>query len=204
MRCARFMLLPALVVLLAGCGASAPLRYHSLTSAGIGPGPSGAAMMLVEVLPVAIPERLSRDDVMITGPDGQPDLRGGDRWAAPLADEIRQLLDDALWRGLRAADVYAAPPLPGTVGLPHYRLVLRLERLDAPVAGQAVAEASWTIRRLPQGAQAFCRSSAVATITGLGTSASVTAMGQASMNLAKTVANSLERLSLEAADPCSG
>lgn len=188
--------------LLAGCGASTPLRYHALAPGAAAPGPTGGAALLVEVLPVSVPERLNRDEVVLTTPGGQPDLRAGDRWAAPLADEMRQMVGDALWRRLRAADVYGAPPLPGSAGLPQYRLALRIERLDATPGGQALAEASWTLRRLPQGAQAFCRSGAAETVAGTDTAAAVTALGHAAARVAAAVAVSLDRLNAGAADPC--
>ena len=192
----------ALTALLAGCGASTPLRYHALAPGAAAPGPSGGAAVLVEVLPVAVPERLNREEVVLTAPGGQPELRGNDRWAAPLADEMRQMVDDALWRRLRAADVYGAPPLPGSAGLPQYRLALRVERLDATPGGQAVAEASWTLRRLPQGAQAFCRSGTAEAVAGTDTAGAVAAMGHAASRLAAAVAASVERLNSGAADPC--
>lgn len=197
--------LPMIVAtLLTGCGASTPLRHHALAPGAAAPGPSGGAALLVEVLPVGMPERLNRDEVVLSTPGGQPDLRGNDRWAAPLADEMRQMVDDALWRHLRAADVYGAPPLPGSAGLPQYRLALRVERLDAIPGGQALAEASWTLRRLPQGAQAFCRSGSAEPVAGAETAAAVAALGRAASRLAEAVAVSVERLNSGAADPCGG
>lgn len=195
--------LPVVVAaLLTGCGASTPLRYHALAPGAAAPGPSGGAALLVEVLPVSVPERLNRDEVVVNTPGGQPELRGNDRWAAPLADEMRQMVDDALWRRLRAADVYGAPPLPGSAGLPQYRLALRVERLDATPGGQAVAEASWTLRRLPQGAQAFCRTGAAEAVAGSDTAGAVAALGRAASRLSAAIAISVERLNSGAADPC--
>ena len=195
----------ALAVALAGCGASTPLRYHALATGASSPAPSGGAQVLVEVLPVAVPERVNREEVVLTTIGGALDLRAGDRWAAPLADEMRQVVDEALWRRSRAADVYAAPPPPGAAGaLPQYRLALRLERLDTTPDGQAVAEASWTLRRLPQGAQAFCRSGAAETVAGTDTAAAVAALSRATRTVAERIADSLERLNSGPTDPCGG
>lgn len=196
----------ALVVALTGCGASTPLRYHALATGAADPAPSGGAQVLVEVLPVAVPERVNREEVVLTTAGGALDLRAGERWAAPLADEMRQVVDEALWRRSRAADVYAAPPPPSSVAgaLPQYRLALRLERLDATPGGQAVAEASWTLRRLPQGAQAFCRSGAAETVAGTDTAAAVAALSRAARTIVERMADSLERLNVGTADPCGG
>lgn len=199
--------LPAalLVLALAGCGASTPLRYHTLGQDAAAPLPSGGAALLVEVLPVAVPERVNREEVVLNGPGGTLDVRGADRWAAPLADEMRQMVDDALWRRLRAADVYAAPPSPTATGaLPQYRLALRLERLEAAPGAQATTEASWTLRRLPQGAQAFCRAGATAPVADATAAAAVAALSQTAARVAEAVAASLDRLQAGAADPCGG
>lgn len=198
---ARLALPAALMLALSACGASTPLRYHALSTAA-GAQPAGGAALLVEVLPVAVPERVNREEVVLVTAQGGLEVRSGDRWAAPLADEMRQLVDDALWRRLRAADVYAAPPAPATGGLPQYRLALRLERLDASPGRQAVAEASWTLRRLPQGAQAFCRSGTAEAVAGPGAEPAVAALSKAAARVADAVAASLERLNAGTADVC--
>lgn len=190
-----------LVAALAGCGGSTPLRYHALSGGGGPPLASGRAALLVEVLPVAVPERINREEVVLTGGDGRLDVRGGDRWAAPLADEIRQLVDESLWRTLRAADVYAAS-IPAAGGLPQFRLALRLERLEAVPGRQAVAEAGWTLRRLPQGQSAICRTGISEPLDGSSVESAVAGLSRASARLAEAVAASLERLHAGSADPC--
>ena len=194
---------------LSGCGASPPLRYHALSE---GPGVSessvnGGAAMLVEMLPVAIPERLNRDEIVLNGPGGRLDVLDGERWAAPLADEIRQSVDDALWRRLRAADVYLAPVAPANSALPQYRLALRIERLDAQPGQGAVVEASWTARRLPQGAATVCRASFATPFavggTGNGADQAVAALTEATARMARSVASSLDRLNHGNIDPCA-
>jgi len=113
--------------------------------------------MLVEVLPIALPERLNRDEMVLTAENGSLSVRDNDHWAAPLSDEIRQMVADALWRQDGAADVYRAPIPAGATSLPQYRLSLRVERFEA--AAQATVEASWSLRKLPQGEAVVCRSS---------------------------------------------
>lgn len=200
-RLAASLLLAATV---AGCGASTPLRYHALSSGGGGPLASGSAALLVEVLPIAVPERINREEVVLTGANGQLDVRSGDRWAAPLADEMRQLVDESLWRHLRAADIYVAPVVPTGTGLPQYRLALRLERLEAIPGHQAVAEASWTMRRLPQGQPAICRAGISEPLSGATAEAAVAGLAGASARLAEAVAASLGRLHAGTGNPCEG
>ena len=202
--CRRMAALLLLAVPLAGCGASTPLRYHALSSGGGAPLASGSAALLVEVLPIAVSERINREEVVLTGPDGQLDVRSGDRWAAPLADEMRQLVDESLWRQLRAADIYVAPVAPASTGLPQYRLALRVERLEAVPGRQAVAEASWTLRRLPSGQPAICRTGTSEALSSSSAEAAVAGLARASARLAEAVAASLGRLHAGTGNPCEG
>jgi len=187
---------------LAGCGTSAPVRYHALAGrAPLSDETHGSAKMLIEVLPVAIPERINREEIVLTGADGRLDIRDGERWAAPPADEFRQAVDDALWRLLRAADTYAAPVAPGG-GLPQYRLALRIERFDAIPERAAMVEGSWTVRRRPEGQAAVCRAGFVVPVAASVGSATA-ALAEGTRRLAEEVAASLGRLHAGKADPCA-
>lgn len=195
--------LAAATLILAACGASPPVRYHTLTGAApAAVSARGGAALLVEVLPIAIPERINREEIVFAGTGSTLELRDSERWAAPLADEFRQAIDDALWRRLRAADIYVAPVPPGS-SVPQYRLAVRIERLDVVPGRIAVVEGSWTARRLPQGKPAVCRAGFAATPTALTTEASVAALAEGTARLADAVTDSLERLESGADDPCA-
>jgi len=190
---------------LAGCGSSPPPRYHALSggAASVDSAGMGSAAMLVELLPPALPERLNRQDLVLGGAEGRPvEVRDGDRWAAPLADEMRQIVADALWRRLRAADTYRAPVALAASPLPQYRLALRIERFDATPGRQALVEGSWTVRRLPQGGPAVCRAGFVVALPGTSPDEAVAALTDGATRLARTVAVSLDRLHRGEADPC--
>lgn len=176
---------------LAGCGTSPAPRYHALGLASDVQG-SGSAARLVEVLPVGVPERLNRDEMVLTTTAGQLDVRDGDHWAAPLPDEIRHILDDALWRYLRAADVYQAPVAPGADGVPHYRLALQIERFAATPGRSAIVEGSWTVRVLPQGKSVTCRAGISVPLSGLTADAAVAALSEGMGRLARLVSDSIE------------
>ena len=194
----------ALLVLLglAGCGTSAPVRYHALAGNAVPLHETQAsAAILVEVLPVTIPERINREEIVLTGKDGRLDIREGERWAAPLADEFRQAVDDALWRLLRAADTYAAPVAPGG-GLPQYRLALRIERFDAIPERAAMVEGSWTVRRRPEGQAAVCRAGFVVPAAASVETAAA-ALAEGTRRLAEAVVASLSHLQAGKADPCA-
>ncbi|PKU25087.1 PqiC family protein [Telmatospirillum siberiense] len=190
-----------LVAALGGCGTSAPPRYHALGLVQPAPA-SGSARRLVEILPVAVPERLNREEVVLTGAGGQLDVRDGDHWAAPLPDEIRHILTDALWRRLRAADVYQAPVSPGAGGVPQYRLALQIERFEAVPGRSAVVEGSWTARRLPQGASATCRAGITVALPALTADAATAALSDGTSQLARLIADSIDGLEQGVASVC--
>jgi hypothetical protein len=176
---------------LGGCGTSVPVRYYTLTPPSA-PVASGAARMLVEVLPVAMPERLNRPELVLNGPEGRLEVRQSDRWVAPLADEIAQVVDEALWRKLAAADSYRAPTASST--LPQYRLSLHVERFDADPDLAATVDASWTIRRLPQGLSATCRARVKAALASFSPQGAAGGLALASADLAGLIADSLAHL----------
>jgi hypothetical protein len=182
-----------LAITLNGCGSSSPPRYHGLTIAAPTQS-SGSARLLVEILPVALPERLNREEMVLTGAAGQLDVRDTDHWAAPLSDEIRQILTDSLWGYLRAADVYLAPVVPGAGGLASYRLALRVERFEAMPGHRAAVEGSWTVRLLPQGPPATCRANITVPLPDLTPDAAAAALSTATGQLARQVADSVGRL----------
>jgi hypothetical protein len=195
---------PLLAVLLAGlvgCGSSEPIHYHSLARPAA-PTPSGEARLLIEVLPVSVPERVNRSEIVFLQPSGSLDVRATDQWGAPLSDEIGQLVDDALWQALRAADSYRAP-VPVTVGsLPQYRLALHVERFDAVADGAATIDASWSVRRLPQGTAATCRIHLSESLPSATSEAAVRALSQASLRMAAALADSVGRLDSVAGSVC--
>lgn len=187
----RLLFCALLAVGLSACGASPATRYHTLAGPS-GPAAGGGAERLVEVLPVALPGRVDRAALVLSGADGGLTVRDADRWAGPLAEELRAVIDEALWRAARAADVYAAP-LPGSA-LPQYRLAARIDRFDAVPGAAATVEASWTLRRLPRGASAACRAAFSAPLAGDSADAAAVALAAASRRLADAMADSLTRL----------
>lgn len=186
---------------LAGCAASPPTRYHALTQP-LQPAAGGDVRMLVELLPIAVPERLNRDEMVLTDADGGISVRDQDHWAAPLSDEIRQIVADALWRKAGAADEYRAPLPSESSRLPQYRMAVRVERFAAGPGHGALVEASWSVRRLPEGDSAVCRGSFSDGGSAETPDAAARELSAATLHLAQAVAISLDRLNAGAADRC--
>jgi hypothetical protein len=197
----RLALLPLVLLALTACGSSPPVHYYALSSPSHPPA-SGAARMLVELLPVVVPERVNHERVVVGGAGDRLDLRDDDQWAAPLADEIRHVVAEALWQRLRAADVYQAPVASASDRRPQYRLALRIERFDALPGRSAVVEASWTARKVPQGPSSICRAGFAAPLVDATTAAAVAALSDATGRLAEAIADALARLDQGIADSC--
>lgn len=198
----RFAILVLAGIPLAGCAGSPPVHYHALVKPALPPATGGNARMLVELLPIALPERLNREEMVLTGDNGRIEVRDGDRWAAPLSDEIRQIVADALWLRVGAADIYRAPIPQTASGLPQYRLSLRIERFEAVPGRSAQVEGSWTARKLPQGEAAVCRASFSQDLPARVPEAAALALSAAVVRLAETVAVSLERLNQGQGNKC--
>jgi len=201
MKSVQTALLALAVLTLSGCGSSPPVHYHALNAASP-PQSSGSARLLVEILPIALPERLDRVEMVLSTSAGQLDVRDSDHWAAPLSDEVRQLLSDALWDRLQASDTYQAPVAANASGLSQYRLALRIERFEAVPGRNALVQGSWTARRLPQGQSATCRASISVPLPATSTEAAATALSDGTAQLSRLVADSIDRLNQNNSNAC--
>lgn len=212
---------------LAGCGASPPVRYHTLSAPPTAEKTiSGSARALVELLPIAIPERLNRQEMVLGGNGSGPGLvevADTQRWAGNPADEIRQVLTSVLWSRLRAIDVYQAPPPAAAGNPPRFRVSLRIERFDAAPGREAVVEGAWTSRRIlseanlkagvPNDPPAVCRAAIAVALPAVANAAAGTtndstadqataALSKATATLAGLIADSLDRQQQGLVDAC--
>jgi uncharacterized protein len=143
--------------MLAAC-ASAPMHYYTLVPAP-DTGPANAqgasAAFQFELLPVGIP---AQDDVpqLVVRQGGQSvSLLGGERWIAPLADEVRNALSVDLSHRLNAQDITTGLPVDGK---PVVRIKVELQRFDSSPGNYALIDATWTVRPLKGEAVLTCRS----------------------------------------------
>jgi uncharacterized protein len=132
--------------LLAACASPAPppalyqLRSAPPVPVQAVPGPQ----VLQLLMPVALPEALQRDSVLL--PQGQAGLQAlaGHRWAEPLADAVPRLLRQDLAALLGEARVWAAP-LPAGVAVTRQCRVEILSLLASADRTAVVLQARWTL-----------------------------------------------------------
>lgn len=127
---------------LAGC-ASAPPRYYTLVAPSRADAPlAQPAPYPFELLPVTVPAQVDVPQLVVReGGQGMQPL-SGQRWIAPLNDEIRAALAADLARALGVADLSG---LPGD-GKPRLRIKLDVRRFDSVPGQQALIDAAWSLR----------------------------------------------------------
>jgi uncharacterized lipoprotein YmbA len=149
----RHPLAAALALVLAAC-ASQPAHYYTLVPPAPSGQPAPTAAFQFELLPVGIPAQVDQPQLVIRqGGQGAVPL-GGERWIAPLADEVRGALSTGLSQALHAQD---ATGLPGG-GKPRLRIKVDLRRFDSAPGAYALIDAAWSVRQLQGDAALACTS----------------------------------------------
>lgn len=140
---------------LAAC-ASAPLHYYTLVApaaeaAGGLAGPagdtlpsSGSPSLPFELLPVSVPAQVDLPQLVVREGGQGVALLDGERWIAPLNDEVRSALSADLARELNSQDVSG---MPGN-DKPSLRIKLDLRRFDSLPGSYALIEGTWSVRML--------------------------------------------------------
>ncbi|WP_081768706.1 membrane integrity-associated transporter subunit PqiC [Herbaspirillum sp. RV1423] len=197
----RLTLLSAavLTLTLVAC-ASAPTRFYTL--AGPTPDtqtpparPAASATLSVisnaprqtyiEVLPVSVPERLARPQIVVRTDDTRVDILEQDRWSAPFNNELRDALASGVANRLGAVDVTRGGR---PAGRPVYRIVVELRQLDAMKGGKVDAAFGWTITRSDDNSSAVCRLTVLEPAPGVGVDGVVQGMQRAVANVANAIA----------------
>ncbi|WP_049623252.1 PqiC family protein [Frateuria defendens] len=148
----RHLLAGALALGLAAC-ASAPMHYYTLV-----PPASDAAALAApfqfELLPVTVPAQVDQPQLVVREGGQGVAVLDGERWIAPLPDEVRGALSADLAHRLGAQDASGLP-----LGeRPRLRIKVDLRRFDSQPGSYALVEAVWSLRTLPGGAVLTCTS----------------------------------------------
>ena len=144
---------------LAAC-ASAPLHYYTLVapagskapageSAGAASTPNGPSLPF-ELLSVSVPAQVDQPQLVVREGGQGVALLNGERWIAPLGDEVRGALSADLARELHSQDVSGLP----ANDKPLLRIKLDLRRFDSQPGSYALIEGTWSVRVLHGGEQA--------------------------------------------------
>ncbi|MGM3276696.1 PqiC family protein [Ralstonia sp. 24A2] len=141
---------------LAACS-SPPARFYSLRAAdGVAvAAPAPAPALLVDVLPVRVPPSVAGRRLVVQTSSGQVDVLEMDRWASPVADEIRAALSSGMASQTRVMDLHG---LPYDGKHPVYRVAVEVQRFESWRGSHVSVDAVWTIRTAEDRQVLTCRS----------------------------------------------
>ena len=143
-----------------GACASAPTHFYTLQHeaapiANAAPAPS--APFQIEVLPVAVPPQVDQAEFLVRQSDQRVAVLDNERWAAPLAAELRGAFAADLVTALGTRDVYGLPRPPA---VPVYRIVIDVRVFDSWPGRHARIRADWSVRGNTEAALLTCTSTA--------------------------------------------
>lgn len=144
--------------LMNGCAAPPPTHWHTLLPAELAATkPTGAQpasrseTLSVSIAPVRLPAQVDRAQWLVRLPDGGVALLEQERWASPLADEIRL----ALAAALAARDGLVEAPA-GTSLQPAVRVAVDIRRFESLPGREARIAGTWTLSSASDGRVSRC------------------------------------------------
>lgn len=178
----------ALALFLAGCAASAPLRYYllpALAESEAGP----RSDLRLGVGPVRLPEYLERPQMVALGRDHELRVDDDHRWAEPLRDNVARVLAENLVR-LLGTERVLAHPWRQPVDL---QVAVELLRFEAGPDGAVELAARWVLSAPEGDAEALIRRSEISeAVTDPGREAVVAAKGRALARLSREIAGAVQ------------
>ena len=141
---------------LAACS-SAPMHYYTLIPASDNGTLAAAspAHFQFELMPVGVPAQNDVPQLVVRQGGQAVTLLNGERWAAPLADEVRGALSVDLSQRTGAQDISGGVAVNGK---PVLRIKVDLRRFDSSPGNYALIDATWTVRELHTQAVLTCSS----------------------------------------------
>ncbi len=137
------------LLFISACSSSPTPNYYTLTTMMVKPVPTNA-VRIIEVLPVDLPDRLDRTQIVLQTANGQSKVLDLQRWTSTLSSELKDGLSAGLLQRLGAVDRYASGS-PTT--LPVYRIAANFSNFDALRGASKNVDsinvaATWTVSRI--------------------------------------------------------
>jgi uncharacterized protein len=153
---------PVIAWLLSSCASTSP-HFHTLVrESERSAGTPARADVRLKVEPVRIPAQVDRLELVTRLPNGGITITDGERWIAPVADELQSALSVELLRRLGGADPVDA------VGTDSISVRLDVERFESAPSRYALIEASWSLelKMSRRDVLVVCRTKAYEAVTG--------------------------------------
>ena len=148
--------------LLSSCASTSP-HFHTLVrESERSPDAPARADIRLKVEPVRIPAQVDRLELVTRLPNGGITVTDGERWIAPVADELQSALSVELLRRLGSADPVDA------VRTDSISVRLNVERFESAPSRYALIEASWSLelKMSRRDVLVVCRTKAYEAVTG--------------------------------------
>jgi len=192
------MLAPLAIATLAAC-ASAPTHFYTLLPQSSPAHSAGPADYRIDVLPVRIPAQDDQPQLVVRESDDRVALLEGERWVAPLGDQIRAAVSDRLSRDLGVVDVHGLPESgPRRV----YRVKLDVRRFESVPGRYAREDIVWSVHQADAEHAALTCASSLTEPVGSGYAALVLGHQQALAVLSGRIAGALRAVAAGRAVPC--
>ncbi|WP_141912424.1 MULTISPECIES: membrane integrity-associated transporter subunit PqiC [unclassified Herbaspirillum] len=195
-------------MLLAACGTTPPAQFYTLAAtpasaasaaSAVDARPAPGAQTFIEMLPVAVPERLARPQVVVRSDAAKLDVLEQDRWSSPFNNELRDALAAGIASRLDAIDISRSARPPGQVS---YRIAVELRDLDAVRNGQVRASFGWSVTRSDDRKTAVCRLAVTEPVAGNAISDVVVATQKVVAAAADAIAGNVRALQAGQAAKC--
>ncbi|MDY7579627.1 PqiC family protein [Herbaspirillum sp. RTI4] len=202
-RCAAIV---SITALLAAC-ASPPTRFYTLATplspAATSSAAARPATLLIDVLPVAVPENLARPQLVLgqqSGGGARIDVLEADRWSSPFNNELRDALSAGLTARLGATDVARG----GRSGQPVWRIAVSLRQLSAVRGERVQASYSWTVSHSDDGRISACQLTVSEAVQGADLDALVQGVQRTVAQATGAIAATVEALAAGSKTACGG
>jgi uncharacterized lipoprotein YmbA len=176
--------------LVAGCAATPPSRFYTLSAAS---GPAAPSSNLsIAVGPVTVPAVVDRPQIVVNLGPNQVRLEEFNRWAAPLQNNIARVVADNLVQMLGTPRVIAAVQTL-TVDA-DYRAAIDVQSFQSAPGEAAMLDAVWTVRRTKDGKAETGRTTVRETVQEQGYDALAAAHSRAVVRLSRDIADAVGAL----------
>lgn len=143
--CQKILRVIVIINLLAACTSTPPTHFYILTtqSSPAAAVADGGKKSSIGVGPISIPTLLERKQIIIRTDQNTVQIAEFHQWAAPLKDNIAEVLTQNL-TALQPRRVIRAYPW-STYGSVNYRVLIDIDRFDSQPGRSVILEARWTI-----------------------------------------------------------
>ncbi|HTP99612.1 MAG TPA: PqiC family protein [Casimicrobiaceae bacterium] len=192
---ARFAATAAALALLAGCAATPPSHFYTLS------GPeaprAAASALVVAVGPVTVPGVVDRPEVALTVGENEVWFDEFNRWASPLADAIAIATAQNLAADLNAPRVTTLGQAP--TGGADFAVAIEVQRFESVQGSYALLDAVYSVRRSADGRTTLGRATVREAASDKSYEALAAAHSRAVARMSRDIAQALRGIAAQSA-----